>query len=341
MKLAIVGATGYVGKEMLSLLDEGYFPQIVALAPIASESSAGTTLECMGKKWTVLPLDEASFAGADVASFSVGDALSKEWVPRILEKYPAIKIVDKSNAFRMDPSVPLVVGGVNDAAVPAGCRLAANPNCTTIQLALSIKPLQDAFGVRRVIVSTYQSVSGGGRECVDSLMEELSLFEQSHDPLDLRASGFAHNVIPQIGSFADDGCCGEETKIIRELKKILGADEMHVSAASARVDAIVGHSMNVWVTLGRDASIEEVEAALKSAFAIDYFPNSKPVCPTPVSASRPGYDLVQVGRLRRVHGTENEFAFFNCANNLRIGAALNAIRIARNLIGAGATASHA
>ncbi len=334
MKLAIAGVTGLVGSELLRLLDDGYFPECEAIVPIASGESAGKAVRCFGKEWRVLPLELESFAGADAASFSVGDEISEKWIPVLLDSYPELKIVDKSNAFRLKETVPLVVAGVNESVLEGGERLAANPNCTSIQLALTLKPLLDNFGLERVIVSTYQSVSGAGKAAVKLLREESMRFKPDNGWETLPASGFLHNVLPQIGSLDEAGYASEEWKIELESRKILGAESLPICATAARVDSYAGHSISVFVALERAAEIGAVEDAFKSSNYIEYFPNISGSFPSPVEASRPGYDLVQVGRLRRADASGREYAYFCCANNLRIGAALNALRIARIMIGA-------
>jgi aspartate-semialdehyde dehydrogenase len=335
MKLAVVGVTGLVGTELLELLDEGYFPECESIVPIASGDSVGKTVRCLGRDWRVKPLEIESFEGADAASFSVGDALSEKWIPVLLDSFPEIKIVDKSNAFRLKDSVPLIVAGVNDNALAGSVRLAANPNCTSIQLALTLKPLFDNFGLARVIVSTYQSVSGAGKAAVQQLREESVLFNAHHREEALSDIGFLHNVLPKIGSLNEAGFASEEWKIELETRKILGASSLPICATAARVDSFAGHSISVFAALEKAAEISAVEGAFKSSKYIEYYPNVSGSIPAPVSASRPGYDLVQIGRLRRADDAGREYAFFCCANNLRIGAALNALRISRMMLGAG------
>jgi len=331
MKLAIVGVTGLVGAELIDLLEADYLPGCDAIAPIASDESVGREIECFGRNWPCKPLALESFEGVDIASFSVGDELSAKWIPKLLSEYPQIRIVDKSNAFRLSEDVPLVVCGVNDDEIKQSDRLAANPNCTTIQLALAVKPLFDAFGIERIIASTYQAISGAGRDAISSLKEELDIFYPTYDTSELRASGSAHNVLPQIGSLDNNGFAGEERKIMLELPKILGLQNLDVCVTAARIDAFVGHSISVFVRLCETAKFNAVEDVLRAGYAIDYLPNDPEVYPTPVSASRPDYDLVQVGRLRPVDVEGREYSFFCCANNLRIGAALNALRIAARI----------
>lgn len=333
MRIAVVGATGLVGVELFNLVDSGYFPECDEIVPIASNDSIGKSISCFGREWKCLPLETSSFEGVALASFSVGDSLSAEWIPKLLDAFPKIKIVDKSNAFRMDGRVPLVACGVNDNAITHTDRLVANPNCTTIQLALAVKPLANAFGIERVIASTYQSVSGAGRDGIEHLREEIDLFGGNYDLAELRSSGTAHNVLPQIGSLDDSGFAGEETKIMVELAKILNITDLKITATACRVDVFVGHSISIFVRLGKPVSFEEVEAHLRNGYGLDYFPNHPQVYPTPISASRPDYDLVQVGRLRQSNEDGTEYSLFCCANNLRIGAALNAIRIARRMLG--------
>ena len=333
MKFAIVGATGIVGSELISLIDSGYFPECSEIIPIASSDSVGKTIDCKNEKWTCRSLELESFRDIDIASFSVGDELSAEWIPKLLNAYPDIRIVDKSNSFRMSNNVPLVVYGVNQNYIFDGCRLVANPNCTTIQLAIALKPIFDSFGLSRLIVSTYQSVSGGGRDALDYLNNEIDSFEKPHIPTELNSKGIAHNVLPLIGSLDEHGFAGEESKITNETQKIFNNIALKVIATSCRVDVFVGHSISVYLELKQAAEYLGIEECLRNGYAIDYFPNIPELFPTPLSASRPDYDFVQVGRLREIGDTGKEYFLFCCANNLRIGAALNALRIGRQMLG--------
>jgi aspartate-semialdehyde dehydrogenase len=328
LQIAVVGATGLVGRELLKLLEEAPFP-IGRVMASASSRSVGEIIAFGNEKLEVQPLDILHMAGVQLAFFAIGEDVSRTWVPKLSEE--GVKIIDKSNAFRLSEGVPLVVSGVNDDAIEHDSKVVANPNCSTIQLAIPLSVLAREFGLSRVVVSTYQSVSGAGSGLVDQLKRQVEHFETELrlNMAELPPDEVAFNVLPRIGPIADDGFSEEENKLIRETRKILGLPHLPISASAARVPVYFGHTEAVTVDLDTHASLADVQRALQSTPYIRYFLNdTKTLRPTPVHSSRPDYDFVDVGRLRVDPVFDNGFSFFVCANNVRVGAALNAVRIA-------------
>jgi aspartate-semialdehyde dehydrogenase len=321
LRLAIVGATGLVGRELLRIMAaEGLAQQ--ALGLFASEQSAGDSIEWQGRSWPVQALTECDFNHYDAAFFCVGDELSAQYVPQALDAGCAV--VDKSNTYRLDPVVPLIVPGVNDHAVAPGTRLVANPNCTTIVLMHALAPLAANFGVRSMFVATYQSVSGAGKGGVATLKEELEAVGDIGTTGDaqLDPAYIAFNVLPGIGSLDLQGRAGEEAKLIEESRKILGLPELKIACHAVRVPVFAGHAIAVSVELGREAGGQELLDAWGAS------PNVKLMddeLPTPVGAS--AHDCVEVGRIRREPALDNGLSFFVCGDNVNIGAALNGWRI--------------
>ncbi|MCH7472536.1 aspartate-semialdehyde dehydrogenase [bacterium] len=322
LRLAIIGATGLVGRELLRII-ESKQPPLSALGLYASADSAGAIVRALAEDIEVRPLVECDFSKYDAALFCVGDELSLKHVPAALDA--GCSVVDKSNAFRLDPGVPLVVAGVNDDAVTANSRLVANPNCSTIVLAHAIGPLAARFGIARLWVATYQSVSGAGRRAVEGLRRQV---EQPGicDSLLAREpgleSGLAFNVIPSIGEIDELGRCSEEAKLCEETRKILGMAELVVIAHSARVPVVIGHGIAVTVELEQPASEEGLLSAWRESSHLRLMEQQ---LPTPLSAAR--HEQVEVGRLRQEGQLENGWSFFVCGDNLNIGAALNGWRI--------------
>lgn len=330
LSIAIVGATGLVGRELLRII-EADLPQ-ARLGLFASASSAGKRLPFAGAELEVQELAKADFSQFNAALFCIGDELSAEYVPRALAA--GCCVVDKSNAFRLDPQVPLVVAGVNDAAVASASRLCANPNCSTIILAHALAPLQRAFGLARVWASTYQSVSGAGTPGVERLSQQLRdtgsadelLARRHYDP-----AQFAYNVVPSIGRCDDLARCSEEAKLVEETRKILARPELPVIAHAVRVPVVVGHSISATVELKQPASLAEVAEVWKSSPDLAWMDSA---LPTPLGSAR--HDKAEVGRLRAEPGVVNGINFFVSGDNLRLGAALNGWRILTLMRAAGA-----
>ena len=342
--VAVVGATGAVGTEMLRVLEERRFP-IGTLRLLASARSAGRRLAFRGTTYRVERLAAGSFAGIDVALFSAGAPRSLEFAPAAV-KQGAI-VVDNSSAFRMDRGVPLVVPEVNPEALRGHRGLVANPNCSTIVMLVALKPLHDAARLTRIVVSTYQSVSGAGTQAMLRLYNEskqaLRQFRVSssgfrvHSKLETRNSkpgplpaqiGF--NLIPQVDVFLGNGSTKEEMKMAQETRKILGAPDLPVSATCVRSPVFIAHSEAVWIETARPLSPARAKALLRRAPGVRLVDDpGRRRYPTPVDAA--GRDEVLVGRVRKDDSTSNGLVLWLCGDNLRKGAATNAVQIAELL----------
>ncbi|HTN19259.1 MAG TPA: aspartate-semialdehyde dehydrogenase [Pelobium sp.] len=331
MKVAVVGATGLVGTVMLKVLAERNFP-VTELIPVASEKSKGKEIDFKGKKYKVVTVDEAIAMRPDVALFSAGGSTSTEQAP----KFAAVgtTVIDNSSAWRMDPSKKLVVPEVNANVLTAEDKIIANPNCSTIQMVVALKPLHEEYKIKRVVVSTYQSVTGTGVKAVDQLMNERKGINDGpmaySYPIDL-------NVIPQIDVFQDNGYTKEEMKMILETKKIMGDDSIAVTATTVRIPVMGGHSEALNIEFENDfdlAKVRELLAATSGVIVVDDPANAK--YPMPRDAHEK--DEVFVGRIRRDESQEKTLNMWCVADNLRKGAATNAVQIAeyllsKNLIG--------
>ncbi len=327
-RVAVVGATGLVGRKMLEVLQERNFP-IASLTPVASASSAGSKLPFGDSEIVVKPLSPSVFEGVDFALFSAGANISKEWAP-VAAKMGAI-VIDNSSAFRMNPSVPLVVPEVNPEAAFQHNGIIANPNCSTIQLVVALKPIYDQYGIERVVVSTYQGVTGSGKKGVDQLMGET--YNRDFD-----TSAYPHpiafNCLPHIDVFLDDGYTKEEHKMINETRKILDDAGLRITATCVRVPVIGGHSESVNLQTKKTATAEDIRQLLQKApgiFVADL--PDKNIYPMPITAHN--RDGVFVGRIRSDHSAENSLNFWVVSDNLRKGAATNAVQIAELLIAMG------
>jgi aspartate-semialdehyde dehydrogenase len=329
-RVAVVGATGQVGTLMLRLLGERGFPasEIVAFA---SERSAGRTIEGPGGELTVRGLDEDSIQGFDVALFSAGGGTSGEWAPRFAQA--GATVIDNSSRWRMHDDVPLVVTEVNPDALARHGGIIANPNCSTMQMVVALKPIYDAAGIERLVISTYQAVSGTGRRAVDELIDQSHalLHEQAIDAPDQYAHQIAFNALPQAGSFRDgDDHTDEERKLINETRKILGDPAIAISATCVRVPVVTGHSEAVNVQTARPLSAEEARELLRAAPGIVVLDDpAAAIYPMAIHAA--GRDEVFVGRIRRDPGHERALDIWVVADNLHKGAATNAVQIAELL----------
>jgi aspartate-semialdehyde dehydrogenase len=338
VKLAVVGATGAVGREMLRILEERSFPadEVVALATTRSE---GVRLPFRGGDVTVRASSEEAFREVDVALFSAGAETSRALAPAAAGE--GAVVVDNSSAFRMDPAVPLVVPEINADALGSHRGIVANPNCTTITAVMAAAPLHHAAGLRRMIVSSYQSVSGAGQRGVRELVEQVEKLRGQEEELarpvvDALPSGevfgrtIAYNVVPRGGTFADDGTTTEERKLVDESRKILGLPELEVAATVVRVPVVVGHSVSLLAEFERQISPGEARLALAGfpGVAVMDEPTTD-VFPTPLDAA--GRDEVLVGRVRRAGDRLDAIQLFAVGDNLRKGAALNAVQIAEAL----------
>ena len=332
-KVAVVGATGAVGREIIKTLAERRFPvsEIVALA---SGRSAGQEIS-FGEKTvlTVKSLDKFDFTGWDIGLFSPGAAVSAVHAPRAAAA--GCLVIDNTSEFRMEPDVPLVVPEVNPEALTRIHRgIVANPNCSTIQLAVALKPLHDRFGVRRVVVSTYQSVSGAGKEGMDELWNQTKANFVNHPIAPQQfTKPIAFNVIPHIDQFMDDGSTKEEWKMAVEIRKILGPD-IKLVATCVRVPVFIGHSEAVTVEFEKPVSPSEARAVLREAPGISVMDSRDDGgYITPVDCA--GEDSVFISRVRRDPTVEHGLSFWCVSDNLRKGAALNAVQIAETLIARG------
>lgn len=324
MRVAVVGATGLVGGEMLRVLDEVNFP-ISELFLVASEKSVGKTLHFRGQDHAIVSMETAIAAAPDVAIFSAGGATSKEFAP----KFAAVgtRVIDNSSAWRMEPEVPLVVPEVNMHSV-GDSLIIANPNCSTIQMVMVLAPLHKRFGIKRLVISTYQSVTGTGKAAVDQLMGERNgdpnVKRVYPHPIDL-------NVIPQCDSFLDTGYTKEEMKMVNETRKILGDPSIRITATTARVAAIGGHSESVNIEFQQPYDIEEVREILRNTAGVVVQDNpAMSEYPTPRHAH--GRNETFVGRIRRDDSVDNGLNLWIVADNLRKGAATNAVQIAQALL---------
>lgn len=328
LRVAVVGATGAVGREMLSSLESRGFP-VASLRPLATSRSAGTTVRFSGEDLTVEPLADGCFAGIDLALYSAGARVSLD-TARVAVAAGAV-VVDNSSAFRTDPSVPLVVPEVNAEALYGHRGLIANPNCSTVELVVVLKPLHDAAGLRRVVVSTYQSASGAGQKGIDELMGQTRAVLAGADPVAVvHARPLAFNCVPQIDVFRDDGSTGEEWKMVYETRRILGLPSLGVLPTCVRVPVIRGHSEAVSVELERPLSPEAARDLLAAAPGVTVVDGGGRY-PTPLDCA--GEDPCFVGRLRSDPSVEHGLAFWIVADNLRKGAALNAVQIAERVFG--------
>ncbi|MDH5667042.1 MAG: aspartate-semialdehyde dehydrogenase [Nitrospira sp.] len=329
--MAILGATGAVGKETLEILEERKFP-LASLRLFASKRSAGGTMSCQGKEWTIEELTpESSFAGVDFALISATDAISRDYGRKL--GAAGVVVIDDSGVFRMEPDVPLVVPEVNAHALETMPRgIVSIPNCTTTPLVMALKPLQEAVGVKRVVVTTFQSVSGTGAAAMDELMDQTKALMSFQDvKAEVYPYQIAFNLLPQIGSINDGGDCSEEVKIVKETRKILGAPSLRVTATTVRVPVLRCHSEAINVELEQPLTVNEARAALAAMPGVTVFDDPvKKLYPMPLDAT--GKDDVYIGRVREDESITNGLNLWVVSDNLRKGAALNAIQIAECLI---------
>lgn len=328
--IAVVGATGLVGKEMTSILEERSFP-VRRFVPVASARSAGSIVPFQGVDYSVLELKPEVFDGVDIALFSAGGDISKEYAPIAADK--GAVVVDNTSAFRMEPDVPLVVPEVNpeDIADYKTRGIIANPNCSTIQMVVVLKPIHDAAGIKRVVVSTYQAVSGAGKEAIDELSNQVrALFNQQEIDYKVFAHQIAFNCLPHIDKFGDDGYTKEEKKMMLETGKIMHAPEIKVTATTVRVPVFCSHSESVNIELEKELSVQKVRNLLAASPGVKVVDDiSENVYPLAIDAV--GKDDVYVGRIRKDCTVDSGLDLWIVADNLRKGAALNAVQIAEVL----------
>lgn len=323
--VAVVGATGLVGRKMTQVLEEHNFP-VKNLTPLASERSVGKEVSFKGEKVKVQKLTPESFKGIEIALFSAGASVSKEFAP-IAAKAGTV-VIDNSSAWRMDPSIPLVVPEVNRNNIFKHHGIIANPNCSTIQMVVVLKPLHDRYKIKRVVVSTYQSVTGAGQKGVDQLDEELGKKQGNTKKFPHK---IAFNCLPHIDMFREDGYTKEEFKMIFETAKIMGDDSILVSPTCVRVPVFGGHSEAVNIEMEKSYELEDVFKLLKKSPGIIVEDDpSQNIYPMPLNAY--DKDEVFVGRIRRDESAPNALNLWIVSDNIRKGAATNAVQIAEELI---------
>lgn len=334
--VAVVGATGMVGQKMIEVLLERQFP-VSGFKLLASSRSANKKIKVGSETYIVEEANSNSFAGVDFAFFSAGGDLSKELAPEAVKR--GAVVIDNSSAFRMDEGVPLVVPEVNPTAALTHSGIIANPNCSTIQMVVALKPLHDRSVLKRVVAATYQAVSGAGKEAVEELQE------QSRSSLDgktvktdriphvgaLRTYQIAFNLVPQLDVFTDDGYSKEEVKMMRETRKIMSLPELPVTATTVRVPVINGHSIALNVEMENSLSADEARDILSKSAGVTVIDNPALLeYPTPLDAD--GYDDVFVGRIRTDHSVVHGLNLWVVSDNIRKGAATNSIQIAELLL---------
>lgn len=320
MKLAVVGATGLVGREMLKVLSEVQFP-LTELIPVASENSVGQMISFEGKEYAVVGMDTAIARRPDIAIFSAGGTTSKEHAPRFAAV--GCVVIDNSSAWRMDPQVPLVVPEINAAAI-GDAKIIANPNCSTIQMVMALAPLHRAYGIRRIVVSTYQSVTGTGKAALQQLLDERA----GVDNPKVYPAQIDLNVLPHCDVFLDNDYTREEMKMVHETRKILGDSTIALTATTVRVPVRAGHSEAVNVEFLHEFDLAEAKALIAAMPGVVVLDDpSKALYPTPLQAH--GRNEVFVGRIRRDESQPKTLNLWVVADNLRKGAATNAVQIAQ------------
>jgi aspartate-semialdehyde dehydrogenase len=329
-RVGVLGATGLVGSTILGVLVERGFP-IEEVVPFASERSVGKQIEWNGSVLECRPLNEKTIQGLDVVLSSAGGAVSAEWAPRFVEA--GAVVVDNTSHFRMDDDVPLVVAEVNPDAAESHKGIVANPNCSTMQMVVALKPLYDEAGIERLVISTYQAVSGTGKKAIDELFGQAEAVLHDHDVLTgAYPHQIAFNALPQAGSFAEgDDHTDEERKLINETRKILGDPSIRVSATCVRVPVVTGHSEAVNVETREPLDPERARELLMSAPGVTVVDDPQ-AARYPMAVDAAGRDDVFVGRIRRDPGNERALDLWVVSDNLRKGAATNAVQVAELLV---------
>lgn len=325
MRVAVVGCTGLVGSIMLKVLEERNFP-VSELIPVASEASVGKPIFWKGNGYHIVSLADAVAARPDIALFSAGGTVSKEWAPKFAQA--GCTVIDNSSAWRMTEGIPLVVPEVNGSVITPSDKIIANPNCSTIQMVVALHPIHEAYKIRRIVVSTYQAVTGTGMKAVRQYKDESmgSVPEQQVYPHPIFA-----NCLPHCDVFLDNDYTREEMKMVYETRKIMNAPSLAVTATAVRVPVLGGHSESVNIELEKPTTVEELRSLLSNASGVKLL--DQPAAneyPMPILAE--GKDDVWVGRLRKDESRENCWNMFIVADNLRKGAATNAVQIAEYLL---------
>ena len=324
MKVAVVGVTGVVGTVMLSLLDKRKFP-ITQIIPVASEKSVGNHIRFQGKDYTIVSLNDAVAMKPDIALFSAGGSISKEWAPKFADI--GTRVVDNSSAWRMDSTKKLIVSEVNSETLTDDDYIIANPNCSTMQMLVVLAPLHKRFNIKRLVISTYQSVSGTGKNAIDQLYSERN----GSDSKKVYPYSIDQNLLPHCDVFEEGGYTKEENKLINETKKILNDNSIQITSTAVRVPIEICHGESVNIEFEDDFKLEEVFSVLKnSPGLIVQDEPEKNLYPMPINASNK--DEVFVGRIRRDFSIKSGLNLWIIADNLRKGAATNTIQIAEKLI---------
>ncbi|MFA7615039.1 MAG: aspartate-semialdehyde dehydrogenase [Moheibacter sp.] len=324
MKVAVVGATGMVGQIMLKVLAERNFP-VDELIPVASTKSVGKEVEFKSKKYKIVSAEQALTMRPDIALFSAGGETSKIWAPKFAVE--GTTVIDNSSAWRMDPNIPLVVPEINAFRLKETDKIIANPNCSTIQLVMVLNPLNKKYGIKRVVVSTYQSVTGTGKEAVDQLESEI----KGETPKMKYPYPIFKNALPHCDVFEDNGYTKEELKLVNETRKILNDQDIALTATAVRVPVQGGHSESVNIEFKQEFDESEVRRILRRTIGVQVQDNPDTLTyPMPLFAE--GRDEVFVGRIRRDYSQPNTMNLWVVADNLRKGAATNAVQIAEHLV---------
>ena len=332
-RVAVLGATGLVGDTMIKVLEERKFP-VAELFPLASNRSLGRSVEFNGKRVPVIDVETFDFSKADIGLFSAGGEVSRLYAPKAAAA--GCVVIDNTSEFRYDDDIPLVVPEVNPGAI-AGYRkrgIIANPNCSTIQMLVALKPLHDAAGIERINVATYQSVSGAGKEAVDELAEQTVALMSGKGPVKpkVMAAQIAFNLVPQIDKFQDNGYTKEEMKMVWETRKIFGDPSIRVNATTVRVPVFFGHSEVVSIETRRKLGADEARRLLQAAPGVTVIDQRKPGgYPTP-AVDAAGKDAVFVGRIREDISHERGLTMWVVSDNIRKGAATNSVQIAEILV---------
>ena len=324
MKVAVVGVTGVVGTVMLSLLDKRKFP-ITQIIPVASEKSVGNQIRFQGKDYSIVSLNDAVSMKPDIALFSAGGSISKEWAPKFADV--GTRVVDNSSAWRMDSTKKLIVSEVNSETLTDDDYIIANPNCSTMQMLVVLAPLHKRFNIKRLVISTYQSVSGTGKNAIDQLYSERN----GSDSEKVYPYSIDQNLLPHCDVFEEGGYTKEENKLINETKKILNDNSIQITSTAVRVPIEICHGESVNIEFEKEYKLEEVNSILKSStgLIVEDEPKNN-LYPMPINAANK--DEVFVGRIRRDFSVKSGLNLWIVADNLRKGAATNTIQIAEKLI---------
>lgn len=329
--VAVVGATGAVGNEMVKILEERKFP-VGSITLLASERSIGKELEFNGKSIPIQLLTENSFSGIDIGLFSAGGSISQRFAP--IAASSGCVVIDNTSAFRMEPDIPLVVPEVNPETISMyrNRGIIANPNCSTIQMVVVLKPIHDAAKIKRVVVSTYQAVSGTGKKAIEELIEQTRALLSSHDPkVSVYPHRIAFNCLPHIDVFLDNAYTKEEMKMVNETKKILNDTSIAITATTVRVPVLYGHSESVNIETERKLTAERTRGILSDAPGVKVMDDpGRNIYPLPIDAA--GKDDTFVGRIREDESIKNGINLWVVSDNVRKGAALNAVQIAEILV---------